>query len=210
MIDKLVNLYDDFAKGDRIRELERLADDEMFGFNKRSPIADQKIEIRGFRVFAKKGSKRFIGIMEFGGRAMNGFIRFYDYLRTVDLETKSTSVIEVYCEDIFTEYVKIEPKNAFDKMKGFFTSGSNRFPELTDFHQQFQILSRVQNGDAWLNEKALSTMIDFPNLTMEAEGNYFVFYQKNKTMEVHKILPSLAYAEEFVQLTTYDQSNDFV
>jgi len=210
MIDKLVNVFDQFMQGDRIQELSLLASDYKLSFYKRSPISAEVIEIRGFEVFGKKGTKRFVGIIGEPSNPFKGQIRFYDYLRTKDLETKTTSVIEVYCEDIYTDYIKIEPKGTFAKMKGFFTTENQQFPDIKSFYQAFQISSKEEGGARWLNKSALQSMEDYPGMTIEASGNHFLFYYRNKQMPVQNIISMMEFAEEFVRLTCFDRSQDFV
>jgi len=210
MIDQLVKVFDTLTKAGRLEELSLLADDYKLDFKKRSLISAERMEIRGFKAFSRKGAKRFLGILSQASDQFNGQIRFYDFANTKDLETKTTSVIEVNCEDIYVDYVKIEPKGAFSKMKGIFVSENLQFPELTTFNQQFQISSTTENGSFWLNKIALGTMSKFPGITMEAEGNNFLFYFRRKEMPVQDIIKTIDMAEEFVRLTCFDQSEDFV
>ncbi len=210
MIDQLVKVFDTLTKAGRFEELSLLANDYKLDFKKRSLISAERTEIRGFKVFSKKGAKRFLGILGQASDKFNGQIRFYDFANTKDLETKTTSVIEINCEDIYVDYVEIEPKGTFSKMKGFFVSENLQFPELTTFNQQFQISSRRENGSFWLNKAALVILNDYPGLTMEAEGNNFLFYFRKKEMPVQDIIKAMDMAEEFVRLTCFDQSDDFV
>lgn len=210
MIDKLVHVFDHLTKANRLEELALLAEDFKLEFQKRVPISAQRTEIRGFDVFSKKGTKRFLGILSEPSDRFSGQIRFYDYLKTKDLETKTTSVIEVFCDDICTDYVKIEPKSTFSKMKGFFVSGQKQFSGLDDFYQQFEISARQENGTFWLKKNALSSLTEFPGLTMESEANHFLFYYRKKEIPVQKIIPLMEFAEEFVRLTCFDQTDDFV
>lgn len=210
MIDQLVNVFDQITKGGRIQELSLLAKDYNLSFKKRSAINSERTEIRGFDLFARKGVKRFIGILSQKLESFNGQIRFYDFAVTKDLETKTSSVIEVNCEDIYVDYVKIEPKSTFSKMKGFFVSDNPPFPDLSVFNQQFQVSSRQENGALWLTKSALEELTNFKGLTMEAEGNNFLFYYRKKEIPVQDVIKMIDFAEDFVRLACFDHTDDFV
>jgi len=208
MLDNLVKIYDDFAKSGRIQDLEQLAKELGYPFAKRMPFGPQTTEIKGFNLFSKKGSKRFIGVISIPAKAFKGSIRFYDYLNTRDLETSTHSVIEIHCEDLYTDEFIIQPKGALRKMKGLFVAPSNPFPHLKDFNSKFEI-SAYYEGSI-LKESALDLMVDFPGITCEAEGNYLIFYYRKKEIPIAEIIDIVAFAEEFVRLTKFDTSDDYV
>ena len=210
MLDKLVNLYDDIAKGGRIQDLEQLAVEHRLPFISRQLFGIQTTDIKGFKLFSKKGTKRLIGIMSISTQQFKGSIRFYDYLNTKDLETSTHSVIEIYCENLYNDYFIIEPKGAFKKMKGLFTRQRKEFPQLKEFYSRFLISTRDPDALSVLKESALDLMIDFRKITCESEGNYFLFYRRKKEINVHDILPTVEFAEEFVRLIHFDHSGEYV
>jgi hypothetical protein len=210
MLDNLVKIFDDFTKGDRIQDLGQLAQEEKLSLTKRQSFGEQTTEIKGFKIFSGKGSKRLIGILSLPCKKFIGKIKFYDYLVTKDLETKTTSIIEIYAEEIDTDYFIIEPKGAIGKMKNMFVSSPIVFPELKEFHKSFEIEYDNSQYDYLFKRSALELMNDYPRITCEGMGNYFLFYRRKKIIEVHDILPLVQFAEEFVRLMCYDDTEDYV
>jgi hypothetical protein len=210
MFESLVQVYDEFTKNGRIQDLKQLAKEQRFSFSKRVSFGSQITELKGFKVFAKKGTKRLVGLISQATEGFKGEIRFYDFLRTYELETYTTSVIEIRCDELFAEYLTIQPKGALEKMKGIFVSEEKEFPHLQLFHQNFQISSRSPDASLLLKESVVDLMSQFPGLTFEAEGNYFLFYFRKKEMKIQQIIPNINFAEEFVRLLCFDQEGDFV
>ncbi len=210
MFDALVKLYDDFASKERIQNLAQLARENQFDFKNRIEFGRQPTALKEFDAFDKKGTKRFIGVLDQPMEGAKGTVRFYDFLTTKDLETKSQSIVEIHCEDIFVDHFKIEPKSNFAKMKGFFVSDKLDFPDLKTFNSQFQISSSNENGATPLTRKALQLMEDFPGIRMEAEENYFLFYYLKKDIKLSDILPTIDFGEEFVRLLCFDREDDYV
>ncbi len=210
MVDSLVKIYDEFFKSQRSQELEQLAREQQFSFTKRETFSQQLTEIKGFKIFNSKGTRRFLGIIAQDLTDVKGQIRFYDSLRTKDLETKSQSILEIYCENIFADYLIIEPKSTFTKMKGFFVGTEEPFPNLHTFNQNFQISSKIPEASLLLKASALNLMIDFPGITFEALGNHFLFYYRKKELKPHEIVPLMDFGETFLNLLCFDNSDDYV
>lgn len=210
MIESLIKLFDEFTRRGRIDDLYQLSREYGFDFQKRVSFGQQATELKSFRIFRQKGIKRLLGILSLESEQFNGHLRAYDFLRTKDLKMKDQTIIEIFCEDIFTDPVMIQPRSAFDIIKGFLVAEQRQFPKLTNFYQQYQISSPGQDDTLWLNEKALELMSKFQGLTLEAEGNYFLIYIRKKQMNAKEIMPILEFAEEFVRLTCFDRSADFV
>ena len=208
MLDNLVKIYDDFAKSSRMQDLQQLAKELNHPFTKRVSFGPQTSEIKGFDLFSKKGSKRFIGIIDFPVQAFKGRIRFYDYLRTRELETSTHSVVEVYCNDLFTEEFKIQPRGAFRKMKGLFVRGSAPFKTLKEFNSKFEV-TEYDEGSL-LRASALDLMVDYEGVSIEADGNYLIFYYRKKEVPIGDVIKMVEFAEEFTRLTKFDFSDDFV
>lgn len=200
MLDKLVDLYDSWSKGARAKDLEQLASEFDLRYERRVEFGDQPSDIKSFNVFSKKGIKRFMGVMETDLEKGKGTARFYDYIRTKDLETFSRSVVEIYCEDIRTDYFFIEPKGIFTRTKHMFKPRLKIHPKLKTFHKKFYIDTISEEVQYVLNRKVLDLMLDYPNLKMEAKGHCFVFYLKKGEMPVDQIMPFIDFAEELVSL----------
>lgn len=208
MLDNLVKIYDDFTKGGRTQDLQQLAKELNYSFSKRDSFGTQTTEIKGLDIFSKKGTKRLIGVIDFPSTAFKGTIRFYDYLNTKDLETATTSIVEVRCEDLLTERFKIQPRGPLRKMKGLFLRSANPFSYLKEFNSKFEI-EEFDDGSL-LKESAMELMTEFPGITCEAEGNYLVFYYRHKEVSIADIVSMVAFAEEFTRLTKDDLSGDYV
>ena len=210
MLENIVQFFDEFTKSGRVQDLKQLAREQKFGFKKRSAFGSQITDIKGFKVFSGKGNKRFVGILSQSSDAFKGEIRFYDFLVTKDLETKTTSVVEIFCEELFADYLMIEPKGTFSKMKGFFMSEEREFPSLDAFYNNFQITSKVPDASLILQASALDLMTQHPNIYCEMEGNHFIFYFRKKQMEIQNIVSTINFAEEFVRLLCFDRQREFV
>ena len=211
MIDNLVKAFDDLFKSERMKELQQVADEYQLAYTRRAAFADQDLQIKGFKLFQTKGAKRLIGILGQETVDFPGRIRFYDFLYTKDLETFATSVIEISCDEIFSDYFMIQPKGTLTKFKDFFVSDPKMFPRLKEFHNSFQISTKSSDAMLILREAALELLLKHPNLTIEAEGNYFLFYRRKKTVPVHKIIPMMNFSEDFVDMLYYeDEEEDFV
>lgn len=210
MLDTLVDTFDDFFKSGRFKDLKQLAREHNLSYSKRQSFGDQSTAIKDFKLFEKKGTKRFIGILSDAAQGFNGLLRSYDYLRTYELETTTMSVIEVFCEDIYTEYFMIQPKGAFGKMKDLFVPSYLLYPHLNQFNSAFEISTKHTDTIPPLNDEALDMVLDFPGITIEGEGNHFFFYYHKKEMKVPNILPTLDFAEQFVGLLSVENSGDYV
>jgi len=210
MFNTLVKLYDDYASNERIQSLAQLAKEHHFDFTKRVTFGKQPTDLKPFSVFKTKGTKRFIGILEQPMEGANGTIRFYDFLNTKDLETKSQSVIEIHCEDIYVDHFKIEPKSNFAKMKGFFVSQKQEFDDLPNFYKQFQISASNKDFNSPFNRNALNLLENFSGIRLEADGHYFLFHYRKTEMELGEIMPTIDFAEEFVRLLCFDREGDYV
>ncbi len=210
MIDKIVTIFDDFTKGERMQDLAQLAKENNIPFKKKVSFGIQSTAIKGFKLFTGKGTKRLIGLLTPSVGNFEGKIRFYDYLVTKDLETKTHSVIEVSMPGLYTDYFMIEPKGAISKMKSIFVTHPLIFPELKDFHAKFEVHSEEADDTSILKKSILSLMTEYPGLTCEAMDNQLIFYYKKKTIEVQRVLPMIHFAIEFVRLLCYDNSDDFV
>ncbi|MFT5168226.1 MAG: hypothetical protein ACI8P3_003467 [Saprospiraceae bacterium] len=210
MIDSLVKVYDDIFKKERAQDLAQLAREEQFSFIRRVSFSTQLTELKGFKVFSSKGAKRFLGVLFQQLITVKGRVRFYDYLNTKDLETRSQSIVEIYTEDLFANYLMIEPKSTFSKMKGFFVAAEAQFPQLEVFNHNFQISSKIPEANLLLRESALKLMSDYPGLTFEALGNHFLFYYRKKELKTPEIIPLINFAEEFLRLLCFDDRDDYV
>lgn len=210
MLDNLIKIFDDFTKGGRIQDLTQLAHEEQLSLENRQTFGQQATEIKGFKIFSGKGSKRFIGILSRPPKGFDGGIRFYDYLVTKDLETHSHSIIELFVEDFDTDYFIIEPKGTIGKMKNIFVSTPLIFPELKTFHKLYNIDFEYPDAIHLLKRSALRLIAQYPGITCEALGNYFVFYRRKKILQVQEIVPTMQFAEEFIGLMCYDDSEDYV
>lgn len=200
MLDKLVDIYDSWSKGGRAKDLRQLALENKFEYSRRLDFGDQPSDIKSFKVFEQKGIKRFMGVMTCALDKGNGTIRFYDYLRTKDLETYTRSIVEIYCEDINAEYFKIEPKGVINRTKNLFKRRSKLFSDQKDFHKKYYLESRSPEVQYVLNKSALSLLHQIDPVYIEAKGNCFVFYRKQKEMPLDMIMPLVDFAEDFVGL----------
>ena len=210
MLDKLVDIYDNWSKGGRALDLKQLAEEYSFRYDRRVEFGSQPSDIKSFKVFSKKGIKRFMGVMETDLEKGKGTARFYDYMRTKDLETFTRSVVEIYCEDIRTDYFNIEPKGIFSRTKNLFKARLKIHPKVKAFHKKFYNDTESKEVESVLNRKALDLILDYPNLRMEAKGHCFVFYLKKGEMPIHQIMPLIDFSEELVSLLGTGDDSGYV
>jgi hypothetical protein len=209
MLDELVKVFDDFTKKGRIQELETLSREHGIPFKRKMGYEKRPTKLKGFKPFVKKGTKRMIGVMEVTPTQFEGEIKFYDYLRTKDLETKSQSTIEVYCKELDSPYCMVSPKSAFKKMKNIFVTEDMELPFVYEFHRKYFISEDTEDVFI-LRPSVMELMADHKGLTLEAKGDYLLLYYKNKEIKVHQVLEHLKLAEELVALICYDDSEDYV
>jgi len=210
MLDKLVDIYDSWSKGGRARDLRQLAKEYDLNYDRRVEFGDQPSDIKSFTVFQGKGIKRVMGVIESDLEHSKGTVRFYDYLRTKDLETYTRSIVEVYCEDVRADYFKIEPKSIINRTKNIFQSSKRIHTDLKSFHKKFFLPSQSDDVQYLLNKKALDLFTDYPGLTMEGKGRCFVFYKKKEELPVDQILPLMDFAEEFVSCLGTGEDTGYV
>ncbi|GLR16211.1 hypothetical protein [Portibacter lacus] len=202
MFDELVNIYDDFTKNERTQSLSRLAFENDLTFVKRESFGNQSIDLRGFKIFKKKGVKRFLGIINIPLREdLEGAIRFYDYLVTKDLETKTTSIIEIYFPEINTDPFIISPKSGLSKLI--------KFQRKNSLESQFSKVFK-KDLDIHLSEHQMETMLANPKYTMEGDGSVFLYYRKNKQIDILELFDLIGTAEDFVLNFDGGNFDDFV
>lgn len=202
MFEDLVNLYDDFTKNERTQSLSRFAIENNFEFSKREPFGEQVTILRNFKIFKRKGVKRFIGILKIPSReGLDASIRFYDYLVTKDLETKSTSIIEVYLPNYNCGQFIIRPKNAISRLLSptFSKSISAQFKKRFTADANFD-----------LSPKSMDLLLSLPKLTIEGFEDNVLFYRKNKSINLVDILEDVEFAEDFLASMDSVESDDFV
>lgn len=202
MFDDLVNLYDDFTKNERTQSLSRLAYENDFPFVKREPFGEQTTILRDFKIFQKKGVKRLLGIIHIPMReGMEGEIRFYDFLVTKDLETKTTSVVEIYVPDLNGAQCLIKPRTAIAKTFNL-SSSTNTFKY---FNKLFKTIPTYE-----FSEEIMLLLLDFPKVHVECQQDLCIFYRKNKQIKISEIFKIVTLAENFVSLLQNDANEDFV
>ncbi len=209
MFENLVNIYDDFTKNERTQSLQRIAIEYGFEFEKRASFGTQSLDIRDFKIFKPKGTKRFLGILSQELRSKRGEIRFYDYLKTADLETTTTSIIEIRSDDHFFDPIRIAPKKKVPSIGRLFKK--KKSDPLASFREVFKVISDYPEDINKLGEEALLNLLRYPKMTVEIVGNYFLFYFKNKEMKLTATLDYMDFAEEFLELSQdINSKNQFV
>jgi len=79
---------------------------------------------------------------------------------------------------------EIRPKGAVSKMKEFFVEDDRIFPQITEFHTQYEIISEEINELRFeLNHDVLELIAKHPGLSIEGEGHYLLLYRQNKLVE---------------------------
>ena len=208
MFDNLVNIYDDFTKNERTQSLERLASEYGFEFQKRESFGEQTTYIKGFKIFDTKGTKRFLGVLSQNLRSEKGRIRFYDYLKTKDLETKTTSIVEIFVDDLFVDPFIIKPKKSFGRLKNLFSRGKEN--DLEEFYKKFKVLSSADNPELMFSNSSLNSLLKRPGMRVEGEGNYLLFYFRNKEIKLIEALDIMDFAEAFIETIDASTEDGFV
>jgi len=210
MLDQLVSVYDAWSKGGRALDLEQLAMENEFKFSKREPLGEQMSRIKGFELTKKKGSSRLLGILEGEMIDGEGVLRAYDFMRTQDLETYTTTVIEICSDIVSVDYFKIVPRGFMSGAKKLFKKYPKPFPNNKAFHKQFFVESKSIHLESTLNPAIMDLMMEEPKLTVEGYGSFFIFYKRHKTLPVLDIMPKVAFAEEFISLLSQGERSGYV
>lgn len=210
MLDELVSVFDSWSKGGRAQDLEQLAMEYDLRYSKREKLGKQVSQIKGFDLIKKKGKSRLLGIIEGDLIEGEGILRAYDFLRTQDLETMTTTVIEIYSESVDVDYFKIQPKGFFSGAMKLFKRYPKPYPSEKAFHKQFLITSNSPHLASFLSPGLMNLMLEGPKLTLEARGSYFIFYKKNKSIPVLDIMPMVAFAEDCIRLLARGESSGYV
>ncbi len=200
MFEDLLNFYDDFTKNERTQSLSRLAEEQNFEFRKREPFGEQATILKAFDIFQKKGAKRFLGIIDIPtSELIEGNIRFYDYVVTKDLETKTSSIVEIYSPQTFPGEFSIRPRTSLSKL---LKSSSNL---NAAFRKGFKVDSNFD-----LPTLTKEILLDFPKIRIEAKNEVFLFYRKNKQIPITDIFKIVGFAEDFIESFDNRDGEDFV
>jgi len=210
MFDQLVSVYDSWSKGGRALDLEQLAMEHEFQFSKREPLGTQLSQIKGFDLIKKKGTSRLLGILEGEMIDGEGLLRAYDFMRTQDLETYTTTVIEICSDVVDVDYFKITPRGFLSGAKKLFKKYAKPFPRIKAFHKQFFVETKSPQIESTITPDVMNLLLEEPDLTVEGCGAFFIFYKKNKTLPVLEIMPKVAFAEEVVNLICKGESSGYV
>lgn len=207
MFDNLINIYDDFTKNERTQSLDKLAREYAFEFIKRETFGEQTTFIKAFDIFDKKGTKRFLGIISQKLENLQGVIRFYDYLKTKDLETKTTSIIEIHSPEFNLQAFTIRPRKGLGKARNIF---KRKTTSLSEFHRNFKIIPNYSGQVINLADEAMYLLLELKGITVEVDEDYFLFYYKNKEIKLSEILPTMDIAEEFIEVFDIRKEDGFV
>lgn len=210
MVENLINIYDQFSKNGRLQDLAQLAKEQGNKYRKREPFGNQFTELKGFKLFSAKGSKRLLGIIEKRLPESNANLRFYDFTKTKDLDTKSVSVVEVKMEEYFFDQFTISPNSGLNLVKSFFSSKTKIHPQLKTFHKHFKIDCSDANALLILNKSTLGLLENFHGINIEAKGKYIIFYYPQKELALEKVLGMMNLAEDFLATLLFDNSEDYV
>lgn len=209
MLDTLVDLYDDFSFTQRVESISRIAYEQNFDFDKKQTYGEQPTDWKRFKLFQKKGVRRLLGVITLPLAQEEGWVRFYDYYKTADLETQKSSVIEIYRPGQYMGDFFLKPKIKTPSLKIPFLSRNDENPIREEYDQSRKTTNR-SNQELYLSDICMNLLLKFPKITVECIDDRIIFYRKGKHIQEIEILEHMDFAEEFVENLTTAYSDDFV
>lgn len=197
-----------FYTQDRIVALEKLAEEEQWGFTRRARFAEQPTDIKTFRIFQGKRGKRVLGILEPPVSESGYALRVYDYVYYSDGGKKKTTVIEIHLSELFLSQFRIYPKPG---IKTLFSLGGRTDDPIDQFNKHYEIeASDPDTTNMELPDSVLTLLGERKGYSLEGEGQYLVLYRKSKQMPANEILAARELAIVIADAVMFDREKDFV
>lgn len=199
------DFIDKFWKNDRVVELRQLAEEHRWEFTSRERFAEQPTELKRFKLFKGKRGKRITGIISTRHQQLKCDVRIYDYVYYSDGGKKRTSVVECSSPSFNIVPFRIYPKTRLANLFSFGTKTG-----LDKFFAEYDIEGPDPALLSRLPDSALCLVAEHPGLTVEADGDMFLYYYLKKRTPVQDLLDEYRSAVEILDKVLYDREKDFV
>jgi len=205
------DLKDKLVPNGRVDEMRQVAKEHKFNFRSKENFAGQDYLLKSFQIFKGKQDKRLKGVLRKKENEPDALIRMYDYIYWGDLKTRKTTVFEINCLDLDLPKFSIYPRGILNQVSSFFVSKEKAFPKEEIFHSKFNIeTEHVEDLEATFGNKMLEKLLQFPNISMEGEGDYLLIYFYGKQIPAPELMSNYDMALDLFDLTLNDNSSEFV
>jgi hypothetical protein len=205
------DLIDSFKKNGRVEEMRQIAHANKFRFKDREKFAQQDYLLKSFTIFNGKKDKRLKGIMMKEELAFNADIRIYDYWYFGDFKKRKTTVFEIKCAEFDFPKFEIRTKGLFNKMSDLVLSKEKAFPNATDFHTAYEIVTEDSEAlEIELNLQSLNFILDKKDMLVEGDGDYLLVYFLYKQIPARGIMEEYEDVLDFVEVVFKNDEGDFV
>lgn len=207
------DIIDDFKNvfwtDERVLEYGQIASEYQFRFKKRVRFSTQPYQLKGFQLFQGKKGKRLNGILEKKEKELSLKTRIYDYIYYGSSKKRISTVFEFHSPSMNFSKIFIRPKGMMKRMKSFLGGGTNYFEGTKKFNKNYEILTNNPENLVYeLNQDFLNLLGEQKKLSVEAEGNYLLFYFKNKTIPLGELMDEYDYISALFDRLIYRQSNE--
>jgi hypothetical protein len=205
------DLIDSFKKNGRVEEMRQIAHANKFRFKDREKFAQQDYLLKSFTIFNGKKDKRLKGIMMKEELAFNADIRIYDYWYFGDFKKRKTTVFEIKCAEFDFPKFEIRTKGLFNKMSDLVLSKEKAFPNATDFHTAYEIVTEDSEAlEIELNLQSLNFILDKKDMLVEGDGDYLLVYFLYKQIPARGIMEEYEDVLDFVEVVFKNDEGEFV
>jgi len=205
------DLIDSFKKNGRVEEMRQIARANKFRFKDREKFAQQDYLLKSFTIFNGKKDKRLKGIMMKEELAFNADIRIYDYWYFGDFKKRKTTVFEIKCAEFDFPKFEIRTKGLFNKMSDLVLSKEKAFPNATDFHAAYEIVTEDSEAlEIELNLQSLNFILDKKDMLVEGDGDYLLVYFLYKQIPAREIMEEYEDVLDFVEVVFKNDEGEFV
>lgn len=203
------DLKNTFWTDERVLEYGQIAQEHQFRFSKRQLFSGQPYKLKNFQLFQGTKGKRLNGILYKKQKELSLQTRIYDYLYYGNSKKKTSTVFEFHSPSLNASKVLIKPKGNLKRMKDFFGGGNTYFKDAKTFNNLYEIQTTNPGNIIYeLNEDFLELLAQQKKLWVEGEGNYLLFYYKNKTIPLGQLMEHYDYILALFERLIYSQSND--
>ena len=205
------DLIDSFRKNGRVEEMRQIARANNFRFKNRENFANQDYLLKPFSIFNGKKDKRLKGVMMKEELAFNADLRVYDYWYFGDFKKRKTTVFEIKCAEFDFPKFEIRTKGLLNKMSELVLSKDKAFPNATDFHTTYEIVTEDPEGlEIELNLQSLNFILDKKDMHVEGDGDYLLVYFLYKQIPARDIMEEYEDVLDFVDVVFKNDDAEFV
>lgn len=206
-------IFDDLKssiwKDDRLYGMQQIAREERFQLKERERLGPQANALKSFQLFKGSRGKRLKNVLYKVDRNTSLKTRLYDYVYFGDSRNRVSTVVEFYLPQWNFSRMLIRPKSNLHKMKEIFGKGNLIFKELKTFHRKYKIeAANIEHLTYELNEEFLELLAEQQQLWVEANGNFILFYFKNKEVATDQLMDNYEYVLDLLDVLLYGHSKE--